>query len=134
MRLPAELAISGRPSRQSGQTGGLVSVSAVPIGSFTRGALVDLDPDDLARMLELNETLFVEHKSDIGSESAYGLASAVASFANTLGGWLLLGVHEGKALEAPPSWTADDSLPLVDLIRDRGLDPAAVDASGRDFH
>jgi hypothetical protein len=98
----------------------------VPIGSFTRGALVELEPDDLERMLELNETLFVEHKGDISSESAYGLASTVASFANTLGGWLLLGVHGGKPLETSPPWTADDSLPLVDLIRDRlrgELDP-----------
>jgi hypothetical protein len=100
--------------------------SAVPIGSFTRGALVELEPDDLEQMLELNETLFVEHKSDIGSESAYGMASTVASFANTLGGWLLLGVHEGKPLETPPFWAGDDSLPLVDVIRDRlrgELDP-----------
>lgn len=59
----------------------------MPLGSFTRGALAELTPDDLDRMLELDETLYVEHKSDIGRDSAYGLISAVASFANTIGGW-----------------------------------------------
>ena len=47
-------------------------------------------------VLELDETLFVGHRSDIGRGSAYGLISAVASFANTIGGWLLLGVDHGR--------------------------------------
>jgi hypothetical protein len=89
------------------------------IGSFARGALAELDPDDLVRMLELNETLLVEHKSDVGSESVYGIASNVAAFANTIGGWLLLGVRDGRPLENPPSWAVEDAPSLVDFVRDR---------------
>jgi hypothetical protein len=32
------------------------------LGSFVHGALADLSPADLDRMLELDETLFVEHR------------------------------------------------------------------------
>ena len=71
---------------------------SVTLGSFTHGALVDLNAEDLGRMLELDETLFVEHKTDIGKDTAYGLVSAVASFANTVGGWFLVGVN-GRAPE-----------------------------------
>jgi predicted HTH transcriptional regulator len=69
-------------------------------GSFARGALIELTDADLLRMLELDESLFVEHKSDIGEDSQYQIAKAVSAFANTLGGWLLIGVHEGSRLEA----------------------------------
>jgi predicted HTH transcriptional regulator len=41
------------------------------------------------------ETLFVERKQDIPTD---GLAPTVASFANTLGGWVLLGVANDGTL------------------------------------
>lgn len=63
------------------------------LGSFAHCALAELTVEDLDRMLELDETLFVEHKSDLKTESAYNVMKAVASFANTLGGWLLIGVR-----------------------------------------
>jgi hypothetical protein len=40
-------------------------------------------------MLELDESLFVEHKGDLGDGTSQQLAKSVSAFANTLGGWLL---------------------------------------------
>jgi len=77
-------------------------------------------------MLELDESLFVEHKSDVREGSSYGLASTVASFANTLGGWLLIGVRNGKPHGEDVTWATGDRPTLVDTIRDRlrgELDP-----------
>jgi len=88
------------------------------LGSFVHDALADLSPSDLGRMLDLDETLFVEHKRGAGEEGAYGLVKAVAAFANTLGGWVLLGVHGGKPLEEPADWALPDAPPLVDFVRD----------------
>lgn len=97
------------------------------LGSFAGGALADLTIDDLERMLDLNETLFVEHKRSIGNDkgSVYGLVSNVAAFANTLGGWLLIGVQNGKPT-GNLEWAQEDAPSLVDAVRDRlrnELDP-----------
>jgi len=89
------------------------------LGSFVHGALAELTVDDLTRMLTLDETLFVEHKSDLRPDSAYNLASTVASFANTLGGWLLLGVRNGKPVTEPGNWFDPSGPPLVDVVRNR---------------
>src|SRR4051794_28319086 len=89
------------------------------IGSFVHGALVELTLPELKRMLELDETLFVEHKGDLHSDSAYQLARSVASFANTLGGWLLVGVRDGKPAAERGSWADASGPPLVDVVRDR---------------
>ena len=51
-------------------------------------ALADITGDDVAAMLSENETLFVEHKANIGAE-AFQVAKAMCSFANTLG----MGAH-----------------------------------------
>jgi hypothetical protein len=97
------------------------------LGSFTHRALADLSPDDLARMLELNETLFVEHKTDLGTASAYNVVKAVASFANTVGGWLLIGVTDNRPNGQAERWDNVENAPtLVDAVRDRlrgELDP-----------
>lgn len=61
-------------------------------------------------MLEENETLFIEHKSSVEGKG-YKIAEAVASFANTLGGWVLVGVRDGK----PTGWTPPES--LTDRVR-----------------
>lgn len=98
----------------------------MPLGSFVSGALATLTVDDLDRMLKLDETLFVEHKSDLKTDGSYNLMKAVASFANTLGGWLLIGVHAGKPIDDPGSWSNASGPPLVDQVRDRlrhELDP-----------
>jgi hypothetical protein len=89
------------------------------LGSFTHGALAELTLDDLGRMLELDETLFVEHKGDLRSEGAYNLTRGIASFANTLGGWLLVGVRDGKPIGEPGAWADPSGPPLVDVVRDR---------------
>lgn len=92
----------------------------MPLGSFTHGALADLSVHDLDRMLELHESLFVEHKSDIGVESAYGLVRSVAAFANTVGGWVLIGVRDGKPIGGAGTWESGGGPPtLVDAVRDR---------------
>lgn len=70
-------------------------------------------------MLELDETLFVEHKSDIGTDTVYKLVQAVAAFANTLGGWLLIGVHNGKLVGDDAAWAGAGPPTLVDMVRDR---------------
>ena len=44
----------------------VVLLGSMPLGSFTPGALAERSVEDLDRMLELAETSFVEHKSDIG--------------------------------------------------------------------
>lgn len=92
------------------------------LGSFTHGALAELTVADLERMLTLDETLFVEHKRSIGAEpdESFNLAKAVASFANTAGGWLLLGVHGGTPVGGREDWNSTGTaLALVDVIRDR---------------
>lgn len=90
------------------------------LGSFVHGALADMSPGDLDRMLELDETLFVEHKGDLGEDTNYQLAKAISAFANTLGGWLLLGVKNGKPNGSTANWTSAGQGPtLVDMVRDR---------------
>lgn len=89
------------------------------LGSFVHDALADLSQDDLGRMLDLDETLFVEHKRSTADEGTSGLVRAIAAFANTLGGWVLLGVHEKKPVNEPPDWALPGAPPLVDFVRDR---------------
>jgi hypothetical protein len=92
----------------------------VALGSFTHGALAELSPEDLDRMLELDETLFVEHKTDIGRDTAHGLVRSVAAFANTVGGWLLIGVTNRRPNGNASRWDDNESAPtLVDAVRDR---------------
>ncbi len=92
--------------------------------SHRRMALGDIEdnPQALASLLAEDETLFVEHKTDIARGEAYQLAKASASFANTLGGWILVGVKNGKPVAGwePPTGV------FVDLVRQRlegRLDP-----------
>ncbi len=89
------------------------------LGSFAHDALADLEPEDLERMLKLDETLFIEHKSGVGNDSTHKLMTAVSSFANTLGGWVLLGVQNSKPLDDTPDWADPNAPPLVDFVRDR---------------
>ena len=81
--------------------------------------MAELTEAELERMLELDESLFVEHKRDIGKGESFQIAKAVTSFANTLGGWLLIGVHEGKPYTSKSSWASNEAPALMDMIRDR---------------
>jgi Putative DNA-binding domain len=90
------------------------------LGSFSRGALYELTLDDVNRMLEVDESLFVEHKAGIGETESFKLLQAVAAFANTAGGWVLFGVENRRVVadrDAP--WARSDAPPLVDMLRDR---------------
>ncbi len=90
------------------------------LDSFVHGALAELTLDDLDRMLRLDESLFVEHKSDLGdAKDSFGLVKSVSAFANTLGGWLLFGVRDGKPNGSTASWASDGAPTLADSIRDR---------------
>jgi hypothetical protein len=60
--------------------------------SIRRLSIPDLDEAGLRRLIAHGETLFVERKEAMPGK---GLGPPVASFANTLGGWLLLGVSDG---------------------------------------
>jgi hypothetical protein len=91
----------------------------VTLGSFVHGALAELDIQDLDRMLELDESLFVEHKGDLGDETSHQLAKSVSAFANTLGGWLLVGVTNGRPNGSAAPWTSDVGPTLADTVRDR---------------
>src|SRR5687767_2949077 len=81
-------------------------------------ALSDLTDDDLRVMLEENETLFVEHKTGLGGEG-FQVAKAVCSFANTLGGWVLVGVTNGQPNAGQPGgWDPVAPHELTDRVRE----------------
>jgi hypothetical protein len=68
--------------------------------SIRKLSIPDLDEAGLRRLVAHGETLFVERKEAIPGK---GLGPPVASFANTLGGWLLLGVaDEGRIVGFDP--------------------------------
>lgn len=61
------------------------------------------------------ESLFVEFKKGAERGSGYQLAKAAASFANTMGGWILIGVSDSGQLAdwEPPTGS------LTDIVRQR---------------
>ncbi len=79
-----------------------------------RLAITDIaaDPALVQRLIAEGETLFVERKE---RDPKIGLGATVASFANMLGGWLLVGVDDdGNVVGYQPPGTSD----LQDYIRD----------------
>lgn len=81
-------------------------------------ALVDVDEGDVRRMLALDETLFVEHK---GPGADFALAKAMASFANQLGGWVLVNTEEANE-------TSQGSIPCGPLADWVTKAPSPIDA------
>jgi hypothetical protein len=78
------------------------------------------DPGLVQRLIAEGETLFVERKE---GNPADGLGPTVASFANMLGGWLLLGVDDdGQVVGYEPPGTVDLQDYVRDLLRTR-VDP-----------
>jgi hypothetical protein len=73
-------------------------------------SLGELSDDELLSMFADDESLFAEHKADL-KEEAYNVCKAVASFANTLGGWVLIGVEKGEPVEG---WAPPGGVPFVD--------------------
>ena len=83
-------------------------------------ALGDVTPDDIRQMRTENETLFVEWKSSLDDEG-YKAAEAAAAFANTLGGWIVVGLDDDGN---PSGWTPPKNITdRVRQILDRWLDP-----------
>lgn len=83
-------------------------------------ALADVTESDVRWMIEEGETL-VELKSKIPSE---GLGPTISSFANTIGGWVILGVDDRTrdVVGWEPQGRADDLDYLRDLLRHQ-VDP-----------
>jgi Schlafen, AlbA_2 len=69
----------------------------VPQTSIRRLSLAGLDEGELRRLIDHGEDLFVERK--VQPPEGDGLGAAVASLANTLGGWLLLGVGDDRSVQ-----------------------------------
>jgi hypothetical protein len=66
----------------------------MPVSSLRRLALADVDQDVLQRLIAHGEDLLVESERELPDSPKFG--ATVASFANTIGGWLLLGVDDQK--------------------------------------
>jgi hypothetical protein len=97
-------------------------VAAPSVRLLTLGELATSDESVLEALLRENETLFLEQKSGIEKGDGYQLAKATASFANTLGGWVLVGAKDGKLV---PGWEPPNG-GFVDAVRQRlegQLDP-----------
>jgi Putative DNA-binding domain len=83
-------------------------------------ALADVTADHIRQMRQENETLFVEFKSSVEGDG-YKIAEAVASFSNTLGGWVLIGLRDDGT---PSGWGPPQNITdRVRQILDRWLDP-----------
>jgi hypothetical protein len=86
------------------------------------GSLADLGPAELDELRVIGETLFVERKRTHKPVHSV-LAPAVASMANTLGGWVLLGIEDdrgnepGKVVGWEPRGRASAQDYLRDLLR-----------------
>jgi hypothetical protein len=93
----------------------------MPLGSFRSVALADLVAESTAlrRLIDEGETLIVERKEKIPAE---GLGPTVASFANTFGGWLLLGVADDKTLKGYDGGAGDFQDRVRHLLR-KEVDP-----------
>src|SRR2546423_1043724 len=75
--------------------------------SIRRLSLADLDQDSLEDLVHHGEDILVERNRELREPPRFG--AAAASFANTLGGWLLLGVADKENVHG---WTKPDKLDL----------------------
>jgi predicted HTH transcriptional regulator len=90
------------------------------LSDIRRLSLADLDQASLDGLVRHGEDLLVERKQAIPKPPALG--AAVASFANTLGGWVLLGVRGDGTVHG---WEQPDRLDLQSHLG--GLLRAEVD-------
>ena len=80
-------------------------------------ALADVTDDDLDAFLKEDETLFVEHKGNLAAD-AMNVAKAMGSFANGLGGWILIGVSGGNLTSGTAGgWVPPPRGQFVDHVR-----------------
>jgi hypothetical protein len=95
------------------------NAGAMTDASFRRLSMADLDEDVLRRLVAEGEALFVERKQQ---EPEDGFGPVTASFANTLGGWLLVGIADDGGLKGYEPGPGD----FTDKIRhklSRQVDP-----------
>jgi hypothetical protein len=100
----------------------------IPTLSLRRLALADIDRQILEQLIAHGEDLLVECKRQLPEPARF--AATVASFANTIGGWLLLGVDDDKTpvgYEPPPQ--LDLQSHLGQLLRNE-LDPVPPFVAG----
>src|SRR4051812_20226286 len=86
----------------------------------TRGirslAIADLDESTLRGLIEHGEDLFVERKLIPPKDGGFG--ATVASFANTIGGWVLLGIADDGTIKGwEPPGRADAQSHLGEILR-----------------
>jgi hypothetical protein len=83
--------------------------------SILRGGVAGLNDALVAQLIAEGETRVVERKEAIPRGV---LGPAAASLANTLGGWVLIGVTDAAPPEVRP-WTPPGTASVQDFIRDR---------------
>jgi hypothetical protein len=106
-RLGAPQLLSTKPKAK------LASPSMV-LDGIRRLAVADLDETALERLAAHGEDLFVERKRAIPND---GIGRTVAAFANSLGGWLLLGVaNDGTPVGFSPPGRADPQAYIGQLL------------------
>jgi len=100
--------------------------------SLRKLALGDLDDETLQGLIAHGEDLFVERKRQLPEAPKFG--AAVSSFANTLGGWVLLGVDDdGTICGFPTSDRLDLQTWLAEELR-KQTDPLPPFVAGaREF-
>jgi hypothetical protein len=79
----------------------MLYLMVMPMPSLRRLTLADTTDETVRRLIDHGEDLFVERKQELPSGSGFG--ATVASFANTLGGWILLGVADDQSLVGYPN-------------------------------
>jgi hypothetical protein len=93
----------------------------VSLDGLRRLALGDVDDATVRGLVAHGEHLLVERKQQ--PPGGTGLGEAVASFANTIGGWLLLGVADDRTIKGwQPPGRADAQAHLGELLREQ-VDP-----------
>lgn len=82
-------------------------------------SLADVGPAEVDELRTIGETLFVERKV-MAKPVRDILGPAVASFANTLGGWVLLGVEDDRGAEpgSVKGWAPKGRASAQDYVRD----------------
>lgn len=104
-----------------GRSNHLLYLVAMPPASLRRLALADATEETIRRLIDHGDDLLVERKQDLPESPKFG--ATVASFANTLGGWLLLGVgDDGSIVGYPKDTPLDVQSHLGHLLRNE-VDP-----------